>query len=155
MKLYEIDEQITALIDPETGEITDYEKLGELQIEREAKIESLACYYKDLQGDAEKIKAEIERLKGRLEATTKSCDSLKNYLSSILAGQKYKTAKVDIGWRKSTKVVIDDASTITDERFLKIKTTTEISKTALLAAISSGETVTGAHLEDSNNIQIK
>ncbi len=48
MTLYEIDKAITDLADPETGEITDFEALDNLQMARDQKIENIACYYKNL-----------------------------------------------------------------------------------------------------------
>ena len=48
MKLYEIDEQILNCIDAETGEIIDADMLNALQMERDAKIEGVALWIKDL-----------------------------------------------------------------------------------------------------------
>ena len=42
MTIYEIDNRIAELVDPETGELLDYEAFAELQMEREAKIENMA-----------------------------------------------------------------------------------------------------------------
>ena len=58
MKLYEIDEQILGCIDAETGEIIDADMLNALQIERDAKIENVALWIKDLKAEAEAYKAE-------------------------------------------------------------------------------------------------
>ena len=52
--LYEID---NAILD-ETGEIIDGERLSELKIERDKKIESVALWYKNLMSDAEQYKLE-------------------------------------------------------------------------------------------------
>ena len=46
--LYEIDFEIMNCIDFETGEVVDVEKLTELQMEREHKIESVALWVKNL-----------------------------------------------------------------------------------------------------------
>ena len=51
MKLYEIDEQILNCIDQETGEILDTEKLEQLQIDRNDKIENLILWIKDLKAE--------------------------------------------------------------------------------------------------------
>ena len=42
MTLYDIDESIAALIDPDTGEITDYAALDALQMERSEKVGQIA-----------------------------------------------------------------------------------------------------------------
>ena len=52
MKLYEIDQAILALVDPETGEILDYEAFSELKMKREEKIEGMALWHKNLTAEA-------------------------------------------------------------------------------------------------------
>lgn len=52
MTLYEIDQAIQGLVDPETGELMDYEAFAALQMDRDAKIENMALWYKDLMADA-------------------------------------------------------------------------------------------------------
>ena len=44
MTIYEINEEILNCIDLETGEIIDIDKLNELQLEKDAKIENVACW---------------------------------------------------------------------------------------------------------------
>lgn len=56
--LYEIDADIVNCIDTETGEILDFDSLDALNMERDAKIEGVALYVKQLQAEAEAIKAE-------------------------------------------------------------------------------------------------
>ena len=53
--LYEINADILSCVDLETGEILDTEKLDALQIEREAKLEGVALWVKDLKGDANHV----------------------------------------------------------------------------------------------------
>ena len=96
MNLYEIDRQIQELIensvDPETGELTlDPAALDALQMEREAKIENLACYVKNLTADAKAIKAEEQALSERRKAAENKAERLKRYLSDALEGEKFST----------------------------------------------------------------
>ena len=65
MTLYEIDAEIMEIIenavDPETGEIIDevaMKSLGDLDIAREKKIENMLLMVKNLESDAEQLKAE-------------------------------------------------------------------------------------------------
>ena len=58
MTLYEIDQQLLDCIDLETGEIIDAEKLTELTMERDEKIEKVALWIKELKAEAEALKAE-------------------------------------------------------------------------------------------------
>ena len=66
MPLYEIDQSIKALVDPETGELLDYEAFARLQMEREAKLENIALWIKDLRAKAEEIKAEKAAVMGAI-----------------------------------------------------------------------------------------
>lgn len=56
--LYEINAAILDCVDLETGEIIDIERLQELQMEREQKIENVALWYKNLLSDATQYAAE-------------------------------------------------------------------------------------------------
>lgn len=56
--LYEIDEEILNCVDQETGEIIDPEKLAQLQMDFDKKVEGIALWIKNLLSDAEAIKAE-------------------------------------------------------------------------------------------------
>jgi ssDNA-binding Zn-finger/Zn-ribbon topoisomerase 1 len=68
MNLYEIAAAITALVDPETGELLDFDAFDALNLERERKIENIGCWIKDLSAEAAAIKAEEDALKKRREA---------------------------------------------------------------------------------------
>lgn len=46
--IYEINEQIMQCIDFETGEVIDADKLDALQLEKDKKIENIACWIKNL-----------------------------------------------------------------------------------------------------------
>lgn len=160
MTLYEIDMEILACVDPESGEIIDFEKLEELQIQREEKIEKVALWYKNLVSDAEALKAEKTALAEREAAARQKAESLKKWLTDALNGSKMSTAKVAIAFRKSESVEIDDAAfgawvqSNNRDDLLTYKEPTP-NKTAIKAAIKSGQTINGASIVEKNNIQIK
>ena len=56
--LYEISQEIMDAVDFETGEILDPEALDALIMERDKKIENIACWIKNLTSDAAAYKAE-------------------------------------------------------------------------------------------------
>ena len=58
MKLYEIDKAILECVDQETGEIIDTEKLSDLQMQKDTKVENIALWIKDLLAEADAIKNE-------------------------------------------------------------------------------------------------
>lgn len=63
--LYEINQEILNCVDMETGEIIDMDKLGELQLAFDVKVENIALWIKNLLSDAEAIKAEKLKLAER------------------------------------------------------------------------------------------
>ena len=108
MKLYEIDNAILDCIDMETGEIIDIDKLNELELERETKIENVACWIKDLKVEAEAIKTEKQALAERQRVAENKAESLKKWLAYALQGEKFKTPKCAISFRKTESVEVTD-----------------------------------------------
>lgn len=153
MNIYEIDSQILSCIDEETGEILDIERLEKLIQDKNNKIESVACWYKNVVAEAEAIKAEISNLKARKERDEKLAENLKRYISDVLDGEKFKTAKVSISYRKSSSVEVDDVYRLPDE-FLTYKAP-EPKKSLLKSAIDSGQKFEGVRIVEKMNIQIK
>ena len=93
MNLYEIEKSMMNCVDEETGEIIDIEMLEQLQLEREKKIENIACWIKNLESDAEALKAEENKLAERRQKAESKSEQLRAYLDSILCGEKFETAK--------------------------------------------------------------
>lgn len=153
MKLYEINQSILECIDSETGEIIDADKLNDLQIARDEKLENLALWYKDLLAEANALKEEKEAFAEREKAAKNKAESLKNYLSYALNGENFKTTKCALSFRKSEKTVIDDIYSI-PESYLKYAEP-KADLTEIKKAIKNGEEIKGAHLEETQNIQIK
>lgn len=152
--LYEIDKAILECIDLETGEIIDTDKFDELQIDRSAKLENVALWYKNLISEAQAFKAEKDAFAEKQKRAESKAESLKNYLDSALRGQKFDTVKVSVAYRKSTSVEIIDQSKL-PELYLKVVTTTTPDKAEIAKALKVGEVVDGAELKENQNIQIK
>lgn len=151
--LYEIEEQIMSCVDMETGEIIDEEALANLSMERDAKVENIALWVKNLLAEAKMIKEEKDHLAYRQKVCENKAESLKEYLSRFLAGEKFKTAKVSISYRKSERVDISDITKLDDD-YLKFKEP-EPDKTKIKKALKDGICLEGAQLVESQNIQIK
>lgn len=160
MTLWEIDKRISDIletgmhIDEETGEVFLPEDLDLLNIERDEKIEGIALYVKNLKAEAEAIHTEIDRLKDRAESKKKKAERLSQYLSSVLCGQKFETAKTSLSFRKSSVVQINNELLVPEE-FMKVKTEKKPDKTAIANRIKCGEFVPGCELVEKNNLQIK
>nr|DAW09659.1 MAG TPA: resistance protein [Caudoviricetes sp.] len=150
--LYEINEQIARLVDPETGEIADFEAFEKLNLDLDTKIKNIALWIVNLRSDAEQLEEQEKKFRDRKTAAKNKAESLKNLLDGFLSGEKRSFPEVVISYRKSEQVTVDDDAKL-DDRFLRIKT--EIDKTALKDALKHGESIEGARLEVKNNIQIK
>lgn len=108
MTIYEIDNEIMNCVDMETGEVIDTDKLNDLQMERNAKIENVACWIKELNAEAEAIKNEKQALEDRQRVAENKAESLKNWLAYALNGEKFKTAKCSISYRNSKSVEVTE-----------------------------------------------
>ena len=153
MKLYEIDEAIMACIDAETGEIIDADKLDKLTMERDAKIENVALWIKDLKAEAEALKAEKMAFAERQKVAENKIESLKKWLAYAHDGQAYKSVRASVSFRTSESVEIDDIYAV-DENYLRYKEP-EADKTAIKNAIKAGQEVAGATLVKSTSVIIK
>lgn len=153
MTLYEIDAAILDCIDAETGEVVDADKLNALQMEREEKVEAVALWIKDLTAEAAALKAEKQAFSERQAAAEKKAESLRKWLSDALAGQKFKTTRVAVSFRKTESVDVPDVWALGDE-YLKFADPTP-DKQKIKAALKAGETVTGAALVEGQSMTIK
>ena len=156
--LYEINEALEQAfencIDPETGEIVgDTEVLDALEMERDQKIENIACFIKNLKAEAEAIRAEEKALADRRKAAENKAERLKEYLANNLNGEKFKSPRVAVSWRRSESVVVPDVFQLPDE-YVRYKDP-EPNRTLIKEAIKKGFTVEGAELVENTNLIIK
>ena len=158
MTLYEIDQNIMALID-EDGEITNPEAFDELQITRSEKLEGIACWIKNLKADAAAIKAEEDVLAERRRTIENKIKSLSEILSNTLAGQKLSTPRVSVSYRTSKALEIADNDTFVawasmfNPSLLRIKRDPD--KKAITDAINGGMDVPGAQIVERKSMQVK
>ena len=161
--LYEIDQDILSCVDQETGEILDTEKLDALQMEREAKLENVALWVKDLAAEADAVKVEADKLTARRNGLESRIASLKKWLLQALDGGKLKTPRCSVYPTHSTRLNVIDEQSVTNwiqtnckepEQFLKF-TLPEIRKDALKKAIKEGTEIPGAYLEATESVVIK
>ena len=160
MKLYEIDSAILECIDAETGEICDFNRLEELQIARDAKLENVALYIKQLTAEAEALAAEEKALKERKQAKQAKAARYSEWLSQTLNGAEFETARVRLSFRKSKPVEIEDEVKVIDfcnknGHFDCVKYKVEVNKTEVGKLLKMGVAVPGAELTEKQNLQIK
>lgn len=156
--LYAIDQAIqdaiSESVDPETGEIIYTERLEQLQMERDQKIEGVALWVKNLQADALAYKAEKEAFYKREKAATAKADSLKKWLVKALEGQKFSTTKCAVSFRRSEQVEIMDETIIPKNMMVQV-VTFKPDKNVIKKLLKDGQEVSGCRLVENLNTQIK
>lgn len=161
MTIYEIDQSILALVDPETGELLDCAAFERLQLERERKLEGMALWVKDLTATAAAIGEEIKALQGRKQAAERKAEHLKAYLSALLAGEKFQTPRCSVTYRRTTAVEIEDPAGLIHwledtgyDDCVKYRPP-ELSKTAVGKLLKEGVAVPGASLRERLSLGVK
>lgn len=158
MNLFEINDEIERCFDEETGEIFDFERLNDLQMQKDEKIENIALFIKNLKAEEKALKEEKMNFQKRQQAVANKIASLQDYLRNALNGEKFKTTKVSISTRKTKSVeVLNYADFLADENseaYLKYADP-EINKKDLLTALKLGETFNGIALKESESLIIK
>lgn len=153
MRLYEIDNAIMDCVDEETGDIVDIERLNALEMERDAKIESVCLWKKDLEAEAKAIDEEIKKLQARKKADENKVESLKSWVGYALNGVKFKTPKVTVSYRHSTATEFTgDVNSLREGLY---KTEKKASLTAIKEALEQGEVIEGARLIEKESVIIK
>lgn len=160
--LYEIDAAILAAVDQETGEILDVEKLDALQMERDAKLEGVALWVKDLKAEAAAVKEEADKLNARKKALDNKIEGLKAWLLYALGGEKLTTPRCKVYQTHSQrlKVVNETAlvsfiQTLNDPgQFLRFPEP-ELKKDEIKKALKNDVVIPGAELEATESVVIK
>ena len=155
-KLYDLVKEIEDFefeIDEETGEILNANDLDNLELEKNEKIEQLCLWIKNLKSDAAAYKAEKDSFAKKQKAAENKAESIKNYIAYILAGEKFKTDRVTVSYRKSEQVECLDMSLVDDD-YLRFEEP-ELNKTKIKKALKEGIKVGGCMLVEKQNMQIR
>lgn len=154
--LYELNDALRDFeleIDEETGEISNLVELDELRMEFDEKVENVALMIKNLLSDAEAYKREKESFAKKEQVAKNKAERLKDYLAYNLAGEKFKTDRVQISYRHSDSVEIFDPALL-PAKYLRMKAP-EPKKMEIKLALKAGEQVKGAILVEKDSIQIR
>ena len=162
MTLYEIDSMISGFepeVDEETGELLNADLLDRLNMAREEKIENVCLWIKNLAAESAAIKEEAKTLGERAAAADRKAESLKKYLDYALQGQKFKTPKCEVSYKKTSSVVIGDAFTewamLHAPELLRTSIKTEADKAGVKAFIKSGGKPDGAEIVERMSMTVK
>lgn len=171
MKLYEMTLELSALMDniaalldneemePQAKELalaSLKQQMGALEGTHAEKCLNVACMVKNMEGEAEAIKAEETRLNARRKAAERRADWLRSYLvGNMEPGTNLKDARTVIGWRKSTAVEVTVKPEELPENLRRTKIVHEADKAAIKTNLEAGQTVAGCALVTRFNLQIK
>lgn len=157
MTLFEIDKAIQDFefeIDEETGEILNPNALEELEMAREQKIENIGLYIKNLEAEATAVENQEKIFADRKKRIRKKVEGLKGFLGYALDGQKFKTDRVEMSFRKSESVLVKDEYLIPDE-YCDFTVMRKPNKKNIKDALKNGKELMGVELVEKQNVQIK
>ena len=162
MRFYEsdarIEELLLSLVD-EDGVINEdaEQELAQLELAETEKTEGILLAIKGMTAEAEAIRNEEKALADRRHGIERRAESLKSFIQARLAGEKFKTPRVAVSYRKTTSVEIEPGSWLfwPDELEDAVSYEAKVDKNAVKKAIKDGLEVRGAKLIESQSMSIK
>ena len=156
MTLFEIDK---AIMDfefevNEDGEILNPNALEELEMAREQKIENVGLYIKNLEAEATAVENQEKIFADRKKRIRKKIEGLKGFLGYALQGEKFKTDRVEMSFRKSESVLVKDEYLIPDE-YCDFTVMRKPNKKNIKDALKHGKELMGVELVEKQNVQIR
>lgn len=144
-------------VDEETGEVFSPDDIESIEASLDEKVESVACYMKNIKADAEAIKAEEEALKARRQRLERHHDRLGAYLTECMSRsgrRRVETTRADVSLRRATGVLVVDESVI-PEQFIRTTVRRSPDKRAISHELRDGGVVPGCVLEERDSIQVR
>ena len=166
MKLYELADKYRELLDAiDAGEIDEnaiedtLEAIGGVFDE---KIEQMACMVKEMDRNAENLKAEAAKISERAKRVAKSSDRIKEYMAFCMRStgkDRINTVRAVVSFRRSERLNVTDEAALRHwlfhhDEYLNYKDP-EINRYAIKLALKDGMDVPGAEVATFSNIQIK
>lgn len=158
MTLYSMTNEATKLYDLLSSEEIDEQVFNDTleAMGTEQKIEDYCTVIRELEADAEKFKAEKERMAKNQKTAENSVKRMKKAMIDFLHAtnqDKVKAGTFNVAISRSKSVVINDESLI-PENYL-IEQPAKIDKSGIRAAIMAGMTITGAELQENEGVRIR
>ena len=158
MKLYEMTNAAAELYEMLTADEINEEILNTTleAMGAEEKLESYCAVIRELEADADKFKAEKERLASKQKTAENSVKRMKQAIADYLHAtnaEKAKAGTFSVAISMSKAVVINDESAI-PMQFL-IAQPAKIDKSGIRAELMAGNEVAGAELQVNEGVRIK
>jgi hypothetical protein len=149
-----------------SGELPEsalWDTLDSLSGAVEEKIDNVTCVHKQMMYEVAMIKEEVDRLNQRLKTKQNAANRLKDYIYTSMRTvgmDKLETPRNQLSFRKSEKVMIDDADQFVqwaqeyNPDLLTFKQP-EPNKTEIKRILKSGQAIEGCRVEQCLNLQIR
>ena len=149
--LFDINAEIESVIDFETGEILDPEKLEQLQMDRQEKLKNFVAL--NAKADIAAYKEQEQRFKAKRVAAEKTLEWARETLARELNGQKMKEPEFSVYYSSSEAIEIDENAEI-PSKFLK-QQAPQVDKKGLTLAIKNGTKFDGIRLVQKQSLCIR
>ena len=154
-------DEISAMI--EAGELPQSvlkDTADALSGEIDIKIDAIACIIKEADAEASAIRAEEKNLAARRKVLESKSERLTAYIAEAMNATnrtKLETARNKVTFRKTKAVELskDFLEWAMSNRPDLLKVTTEVSKTAVKAAIEAGDELPGAEITERKSLIVK
>lgn len=161
-KLYELTEMyqnIWELVGDDEVDLEALEKaLSQIEDNIEIKAESTAKLIKGIDSDIEVLKTEEKRLADRRKALENKKESIKSYLENhlrIMEIDKVKTPLFTVALQNNPPSVNVIDEKLIPKDYVKVVTTTSISKKELLDDLKQGLIIPGAEIKQTKSLRIR
>ncbi len=145
-------------VDEETGEVfagaEGAEALGEALAD---KVDACACYLKEIEAEADAIRAEEERLAGRRRALRARAERFRDYMAICMQNareRRVETPRAVVSLRRTRAVEVYDFDAL-PEQFVNVKTETKPDRRAIGDAIKAGREVPGARTIERDSLSVR
>lgn len=165
LRCYELPEMfriaLDRAVDPDTGEMSEagIAEIRALTAAAKASSADLACYIRELELEADAVKATAAAAAERASRLTARASKWRNYLLDTLemAGlSSVKDSRITVAVKQNPpSIQIADDTTIPPRYCREIPARFEPDKTALKTALKAGETIPGVDLVSTTRLVIK
>jgi len=155
--LYEIAQGIAKIEDYIEDEKLLAEYLESANMQLKEKVDATVRVIRMFESSAEAIDTEIKRLNELKKSRLSNAERIEKWISYSMTNngiEKIDTDLFKLSFRKSKATIIDNEKEL-DKKFIDVKITAKPNLTSIKKAIENGEEVSGAHLEERKNLQIK
>lgn len=157
-KLYEITEDIAAIITEEEWTEDTERRLESLSMALEKKAENIIGLCTEWESFVAAAKAEEQRIAGRRKAVENRIGHLKGYLQRCMESADIMTMEAGTHslriQQNPPRVVVDSEETIPPRFFVIIPEQRQLDKKAIAEALKK-EDIPGAHLEQGTSLRIR